>query len=103
MNFLTKTLYWLSIIAVCAIAVLAWIFVGWQVGVAGLIAVPTFILAYLLSDKITISRRDRYTHSEWGIFCKKMAWAWSFALMVYGVGYMITAYCFGDPLEVLPK
>lgn len=103
MKVLSKALYWLSIIAVCAIALLAWIFLGWQIGVAGFIAIPAFILAYSLSEKIVISRRDKYTRSEWDVFCKKMAWAWSTALVVYGLAYIITAYCFGDPMDVLPK
>lgn len=103
MEFVTKALYWLSIIAVGAIAILAGIFIGWQIGVAGLLAIPAFIMAYLLSEKVAISRRDRYTRSEWGVFCKKMAWAWGVALVVYGLAYIITAYCFGDPMSVLPK
>ena len=103
MIFLTKVLYWLSITAVCGIAVSAGIFIGWQIGVAALIAVPAFMCAYTLSDKIVVSRRDKYTHSEWGVFCKKMVWAWSTALVVYGLAYIITAYCFGDPMELLPK
>jgi hypothetical protein len=45
MIFLTKVLYWLSITAVCGIAVSAGIFIGWQIGVAALIAVPAFMCA----------------------------------------------------------
>ena len=103
MKVLTQMLYWFSVLAVGAIAVLAGIFIGWQIGVAALIAVPVFMCAYTLSDKVAISRRDKYTHSEWGVFFKKMAWAWSTALIVYGLAYIITAYYFGDPMNVLPK
>ncbi len=103
METLKKTLYWLSIMVMVAFAVLAWIFIGWQIGVAGLIAIPVFMGAYALSDKIAISRRDRYHRSEWGVFCKKMAWAWSTALIVYAVAYILIVYCGGDPMEVMPK
>lgn len=103
MKILTNALYWLSIIAVGAIAILAGVFIGWQIGVAGLIAIPAFIVAYFLSEKVSISRRDKYTHSQWDVFCKKMAWAWSVALVIYGISYIIIAYFLGDPMEVLPK
>lgn len=103
MNIISKIIYWLSVIAVASLAIIAWVFIGWQIGLAGIIAIFTFLISYSLSGKFAISRRDRYTRSEWGVFCKKMTWAWGTALITYGVAYIIISYYFGDVIDVMPK
>ncbi len=103
MNFLTKAVYWLSLIVILALAVLSFIFIGWQAGSAITVGLVAFIIAYILSDKVAVSRRDRYTRSEWSVFCKKLCWAWGVGLVAYGLSYLIIAYNFGDPIGVLPS
>lgn len=103
MNLLTKSIYWLSLTAIISIAVLSFVFLGWQIGVSVLIALPTFIIAYALSEKIAISRRDKYSRSEWNVFCKKIGWSWGMALIFYAIAYILIAYNYGDPMEIMPK
>lgn len=103
MNVLTKFIYWLCLIGIFAVSILSFLFLGWQIGLAVLIALPAFIIAYSLSEKFAISRRDKYRNSEWGIFCKKICWAWSSALIIYAIAYIAIGYNFGDPLGIMPK
>lgn len=102
MNVLGKSIYWLSILSILTVSILSFIFLGWQIGVAVLVAIPAFIIASALSDKIAISRRDRYTKSEWSVFCKKIGWSWGIAIIVFAVVYIFLAYNFGDPMGVMP-
>lgn len=103
MKILTKFILIASLIAVIAIAVLAWIFIGWQIGLAGIIAVMAFLIGYLSSEKFVVSRRDKYVKSEWGVFCKRIAWAWGAAAIVYAISYIVIAYLWGDVIDVMPK
>lgn len=103
MNFITKSIYWLCLIAIVAIAVLSFVYLGWQIGVSVLAALPVFVIAYALSDRIAVSRRDKYARSEWSVFCKKIGWAWGMALVVYAIVYIVIAYNFGDPMGVMPE
>lgn len=102
MTAVFKFCYWLSIFSILTIAMLSCIFLGWQIGIAILIAIPSFMIAYSLSGKMIISRRDKYTRSEWSVFCKQIGWSWSVALVVYALAYILIAYNCGDPMEVLP-
>lgn len=93
----------MSIGIIASIAILAWIFLGWQIAFAALLAIPVFIIAYALSDKIATSRRDKYIYSEWNVFCKKIGWSWSAALLAYAISYIIIAVYYGDPMNIIPK
>ncbi len=103
MKTLAKLIFICNLGIVIAIAILAWIYIGWQIGLAGLIAVIAFLIGYSLSEKFAISRRDKYVRSEWGVFRKRMRWAWSGAAIIYAISYIIIACLWGDVLGVMPK
>lgn len=103
MKTLSSILFVTSLVIILAIAILSGIFIGWQVGIAVVITALAFIVAYSVSGKIAISRRDKYVRSEWGVLCKKISWAWGTALVVFAIAYMVMAYTFGDVLDVMPK
>lgn len=103
MKILSRFILIISLVAVITIAVLAWIYIGWQIGLAGLIAVVAFLIGFLISEKFAVSRRDRHVKSEWGVFCKRIAWAWGAAAIVYAIFYIVIAYLWGDVIDVMPK
>ncbi|MDE6190596.1 MAG: hypothetical protein K2L31_11020 [Muribaculum sp.] len=78
----------LSIIIILAFDIFFWS-VSWSLGVIGILALLGFIIAYALAEEIALSPRDFFWNSEWGVFCKKIGWAWSVALIVYAVSYLI--------------
>ena len=102
MTVIITFLLFLNIIAVIAIDIAAWWFIGWQIGVAGLISIIAFIIAYGLSVEAALSPRDFFDNSEWDIFCKKLGWAWSAAAIVYALSYIVISYYFGDVIGVMP-
>ena len=74
--------------------------IGSSLGIAGIFAILGFIIAYSISEEAALSPRDFFWNSEWGIFCKKLAWAWSTALVVFAVAYIISAYLGNDVLGI---
>lgn len=102
MTFIISFLLFLNIVAVVAIDIAAWWLIGWQIGIAGLISIISFIIAYGLSVEAALSPRDFFVNSEWDIFVKKLGWAWSVTAIVYALSYMAIAYFFGDVIGVMP-
>jgi len=92
MGFITFFLLLINIMVVFAIDVACWS-IGWQLGLAGLIAIIAFVIAYAISEEAALSPRDFFWNSDWGIFCKKLQWAWGTALAVYAIAYIALAFC----------
>lgn len=88
MGCITSLFLMLSIIIILAFDIFFWS-VSWSLGVIGILALLGFIIAYALAEDIALSPRDFFWKSEWGVFCKKIGWAWSVALIVYAVSYLI--------------
>ncbi len=88
MGCITSLFLMLSIIIILAFDIFFWS-VSWSLGVIGILALLGFIIAYALAEEIALSPRDFFWNSEWGVFCKKIGWAWSVALIVYAVSYLI--------------
>lgn len=103
MVIIASFLYFASVIAILAIDILCWMYLGWQVGFAGMIGIVSFFIAYGMADEIEFSLSDYFHLSEWDVFTKKLGWAWGVGLVVFAIAYMIIAYKFGDPLEILPQ
>ena len=103
MQFIISFLLILNIGAVIVIDIAAWALIGWQIGVAGLISIIAFIIAYGISVEAALSPRDFFDNSEWDIFCKKVVWAWGAAGIVYALSYIAIAYFFGDVICVMPS
>jgi hypothetical protein len=100
MSFITFFLLLINILVVFAIDVACWS-IGWQLGLAGIIAIIAFVIAYAISEEAALSPRDFFWNSDWGIFCKKIKWAWGTALAVYAIAYIALAFAFGDILGVM--
>ena len=102
MQIIISFLLIINIIVSIAIDILAWLYIGWQVGVACLLGTIIFLIAYGVSVE-TLSPRDYFENDEWGLFCKKLGWAWGTAGIVYALSYIFIAYKFGDVLDIMPK
>ena len=99
MGCITFFLLLINILVVLAIDIVCWS-IGWQLGLAGIIAIIGFLIAYVISEDAALSPRDFFWNSEWGIFCKKLGWAWGTALAVYAIAYLALALAFGDILNI---
>lgn len=100
MGCITFFLLAINIAAVIALDVAFWS-IGWQLGLAGIVAIIAFFIAYSISEEAALSPRDFFWNSEWGIFCKKLGWAWGAALAIFALAYIGLAYAFGDVLGVM--
>lgn len=69
--------------------------VSWILGLIGIVAMIAFGIAYAVSDNFALSPRDYRRNSDWGIFCKRIGWAWGVALMVYAASTMIVLFTSG--------
>lgn len=63
--------------------------VSWIMGLIGILTIIAFIIAYSVSEDFSLSPRDFSRNSSWGIFCKKIGWAWGVALMVYAAAFVL--------------
>lgn len=82
MEFLKKTVYILNLSLYILIAFMVGLFLKqWTLGGIIFLSSGVFIIGYKLSESLMISRRDRYRNSEWGLFCRKLAWANNGVLM----------------------
>ena len=101
MGCLTLLIFLINLLIAIAIDVAFW-GIGWPLGLAGVIAIIGFLIAYAISEDAALSPRDFFWNSEWGIFCKKLAWAWGTALAVYAISYIGLSLLFGiDVLGIL--
>lgn len=99
MALITFILLALNIVVLLAIDIGFWA-IGWQVGVAGIIGILAFFIGYALSVELAIAPRDFWWNSEFGIFIKKLGFAWSVALVVWAICYFILGLTCGDPLDL---
>lgn len=93
MGCISLVVMMLSIAVIIVFDIFFWS-VSWIFGIIGIIALFAFIIAYALSEEMALSPRDFFWNSEWGVFCKKIGWAWEVTLMTYAglflVFYFIT-------------
>ena len=75
---LTFILLAASIIALFAFDVLMW-GLTWKAGLAGLLPLIGFLIAYKYSVEMCIAPRDFWTNPDWEIAKKKLGYAWSTA------------------------
>lgn len=90
-----------NLAAIIALDVAYW-FVGWQCGLAGVFGVIGFLIGYAISVEMAIAPREFWWNSEFGVFLKKIGYAWSAAGIVTFFAYLIITFLWGDPLEILP-
>ena len=100
MGCITFFLLAINIAVVIALDVALWD-IGWQLGLAGIVSIIAFFIAYSISEETALSPSDFFWNSEWGIFCKKLGWAWGAALVIFALIYIGLAYAFGDVLGVI--
>ncbi len=91
MGCLTSLLLLLSIGIFIVFDVFFWS-VSWIFGLIGIFAIVAFVIAYAVSEDFSLSPRDYIRNSDWGIFCKKIGWAWGIALMVYAAATVIVLF-----------
>ena len=91
MGCLTSLLLLLSIGIFIVFDVFFWS-VSWIFGLIGIFAIVAFIIAYAVSEDFSLSPRDYIRNSDWGIFCKKIGWAWGIALMGYAAATVIVLF-----------
>lgn len=101
MGCITLLIFIINLALAVAIDVAFW-GMGWTMGLAGAIAFIDFLIAYAISEDAALSPRDFFWNSEWGIFCKKLAWAWGTALVIYAIAYLGLTFLTGtDILGIL--
>lgn len=74
MGCVTSLLLLLSIGVLVVFDILFWS-MSWILGLIGILAIITFIIAYAVSEDFSLSPKDFLWNSDWGIFCKKIGWA----------------------------
>ncbi len=91
MGCITGLLLIISVGALLAFDILFWT-VSWIYGLIGILALIAFLIAYGMAEEFSLSPRDFIRNSEWGIFCKKIGWAWGVALMVYAGAIVLSVF-----------
>ena len=76
---LTFILLALSIIILVAVDVIVWMFAPWQAGLACILPIIGFLIAYKYSVEMSIAPRDFWANPSWEIAKKKLGYAWSTA------------------------
>ena len=94
MAAITFILLMLNIGVLIALDIGFWI-AGWQAGLAGVAGVIAFFAGYALSGELTLAPREFWWNSEFGIFIKKLGFAWRAAGMVFILFYLIFGMTFG--------
>lgn len=101
MGCITLLIFLLNLAIAIAVDIAFWN-IGWTLGLAGVFAIIGFLIAYAISEDAALSPRDFFWNSEWGIFCKKLAWAWGTALVIYAIAYIAIMFISGiDILGIL--
>lgn len=88
MGCVTSLLMLLSVGVLIMFDVFFWS-ISWIFGLIGILAIAAFLIAYTVSEDFSLSPRDFIRNSDWGIFCKKIGWAWSVSIMVYAAATII--------------
>ena len=88
-RILTFLILLITLALLAAIDVGAWLAFGWTGGVAGLCGIIGFLIAYEVSVEVAIAPRDFWTHSDFGLFLKKLGYAWETGLCVTATSFLI--------------
>lgn len=88
-RILTFLILLITLALLAAIDVGAWLAFGWTGGVAGLCGIIGFLIAYAVSVEVAIAPRDFWTHSDFGLFLKKLGYAWETGLCVTAASFLI--------------
>ncbi|MDE6811295.1 MAG: hypothetical protein K2J15_02985 [Muribaculaceae bacterium] len=88
MGCITALLLIISVAIMVAFDILLWS-VTWSLGLVGILSIIGFIIAYCISGNFSLSPRDYIRNSAWGIFMKKIGWAWGISLMLYAAGIIL--------------
>jgi hypothetical protein len=62
-------------------------------GLIGLLGIIAFLIGYVFSVRISITPRDFWINSEFDIFIKKLSFANTTALLVWGISIVIAFLC----------
>lgn len=92
MRFITALIFLCNIGLIITADVLLWMY-STTMGLFGLIGVVAFFVAHALSTGMSLAPRDFWTNSEFDIFIKKLAFANTVALIVWGGLLIIAAMC----------
>ncbi len=91
-SFLTFVLLVLSIIILIVVDVLVWLLWCWQAGLACILPIIGFLIAYKYSVEMSIAPRDFWANPSWEIAKKKLSYAWAvawgtylFMVAIYGI------------------
>lgn len=88
---LTFILLTLSIIILIAVDVIVWMFCPWQAGLACILPIIGFVIAYKYSVEMSIAPRDFWANPDWEIAKKKLNYSWYVAWGIYFVMFAIYA------------
>ena len=93
MGCITLFLLLCNIVVIIALDVFLWMHYSVTMGLIGLIGLVAFFIGYALSVEISIAPRDFWWNSEFDIFIKKLTFANSTALFVWGIAIVIALVC----------
>lgn len=88
-RILTFLILVITLAALVVIDIGCWMAFGWMGGVAGICGIIGFLIAYAISVEMTLAPRDFWTNSEFGVFLKKLGYAWESGLCVTAAVYLI--------------
>ncbi len=89
MGCITAFIFILNLTLLIAAEVALWSFSA-AMGAYGLCGVVAFVAAYLLSNAMDISPLDNFINSEFGVFVKRLIYANTSALVVWGGIVIVT-------------
>ncbi len=89
---LTFILLALSIIILVAADIIVWMFGPWQAGLACILPLIGFLIAYKYSVEMSIAPRDFWANPSWEIAKKKLSYAWYVAWGIYLFMFAIYAF-----------
>ena len=82
-----------NVVAIIILDVFLWVYYSATMGLIGLVGLVGFFIGYAFSIEISIAPRDFWVNSEFDVFIKKLSFANSAALFVYGATITIAYFC----------
>lgn len=92
MGCITAFIFLCNIILIVGVDVFLWTHSA-TMGLLGILGIIAFFISYALSVEISIAPRDFWANSEFDIFIKKIGFANTTALMVWGSSMIIASAC----------
>lgn len=92
MGCITAFLFLCNIILIVGVDIFLWTHSA-TMGLLGIVAIIAFFIAYALSVELSIAPRDFWTNSEFDVFIKKLGFANTTALIVWGGAIFIASAC----------